>query len=593
MQMRNFPLFRLAGIFITTVFLASCKKTEINTINTVRPDFATTIEQSKIYGFITDENDLPAYHVSVKAGSSTATTNRYGYFEINNATVLQDAATVTVTKPGYFNTVKSFIANGKPVFFRIKLLPKTVTGSFNAATGGTVTTSNGLSVSLPPASVIDAATRNVYSGTVTVSAQLISAGDAEINSKMPGNLRGINHQQYVQLLTTYGMAAVELTGSSGELLQIANNKKAILTIPVPPSMSAEAPVTIPMWYFDESSGFWIEDGKAGKTGNNYIGEVSHFSFWNCDYSGPAVLFDCTVLSAAGIPVSNALVKISDVNNPANVRTGFANADGYVSGLVPANSFWLLEVFPSANCTTPGYSQLFQTGSNAISLGNIMMSQNSSMAVITGNVTDCSNAAVTNGVIYVNENNLLNIYPLNNGSFSFNRWLCNSTGSLTIFAEDITHLLQSPENNYTIQAGNNNLGTLTACSINAQEFFYYNLDGTNYTMTIPEDTLSFNGDPSWPEAWIFAKSSNAAHNYVTLQFHGSGMALGTSHNIVELYVSQVPNLRLLASPVPVYVKLTEFGLPGQFIAGNYNGTFSDLVNPLTTHSMAVKFRLKRY
>lgn len=37
----------------------------------------------------------------------------------------------------------------KPVFFRIKLLPKTIAGTIQAGSGGTVTLSNGLSIAFP------------------------------------------------------------------------------------------------------------------------------------------------------------------------------------------------------------------------------------------------------------------------------------------------------------------------------------------------------------------------------------------------------------------------------------------------------------
>jgi hypothetical protein len=35
-----------------------------------------------------------------------------------------------------------------------------------------------------------------------------------------------------------------------------------------------------LWSFDEAKGLWKEEGQAIKTGSNYVGDVSHFSFWN-------------------------------------------------------------------------------------------------------------------------------------------------------------------------------------------------------------------------------------------------------------------------------------------------------------------------
>ena len=77
---------------------------------------------------------------------------------------------VTVTMPGYFKGIKTFLATeGKSAFFRIKLLPKTIAGNIEAALGGNVTLLSGLIVSLP-ANAVNAVTNAVYTGQVKVSA---------------------------------------------------------------------------------------------------------------------------------------------------------------------------------------------------------------------------------------------------------------------------------------------------------------------------------------------------------------------------------------------------------------------------------------
>lgn len=117
---------------------------------------------------------------------------------------------------------------------------------------------------------------------------------------MPGDLRGISTDGSLKTLTTYGMAAVELTGALGELLQIAPGQKASLTMPIPVAILSNAPATIPLWSFDEAKGLWKEEGQAIKTGSNYVGDVSHFSFWNCDVPNNYVQFNCTVKNSDGI-----------------------------------------------------------------------------------------------------------------------------------------------------------------------------------------------------------------------------------------------------------------------------------------------------
>ncbi|MBL0273909.1 MAG: hypothetical protein IPQ06_12755 [Chitinophagaceae bacterium] len=57
---------------------------------------------------------------------------------------------------------------------------------------------------------------------------------------MPGDLRGLNTDGNLQLLATYGMAAVEYR-NGGELLQITSGKKALLSLPIPSSLLSIAP----------------------------------------------------------------------------------------------------------------------------------------------------------------------------------------------------------------------------------------------------------------------------------------------------------------------------------------------------------------
>lgn len=338
-------------IFTLSIFF-SCQKDISNEGGgaiVTPPDLSTKVSSS-ISGFVTDENDAAVMGAIVQFGTSTITTDKYGYFEAKNVQVVKEAAVVTVTRPGYFKGIKTYIAKeGKAAFFRIKLLPKIIAGTISAASGGTVTLSNGLSVKLPAGGIVNATTNAVYTGTVNVAATWIMPTDPDLNRIMPGDLRGINTDGALKLLQTFGMAAVELTGSGGELLQIANGQKATLSLTIPPSLITSAPTTIPLWYFDEAKGLWKEEGTATKSGNNYVGDVGHFSFWNCDTPGGFVQFDCTLKNSAGNPLPYVLVKITVVGT--NVWSyGYSDSLGYVGGGLPLNSNLLLEIIPNLGCS---------------------------------------------------------------------------------------------------------------------------------------------------------------------------------------------------------------------------------------------------
>lgn len=95
---------------------------------------------------------------------------------------------------------------------------------------------------------------------------------------MPGLLTGLNDQNQLQALQSFGMALVELKDASGNPLQIAPGKTVTLKLPAP----ADGPATIPLWHFNETYGIWVKAGVATKTGDSYTAELTHFSTWNLD-----------------------------------------------------------------------------------------------------------------------------------------------------------------------------------------------------------------------------------------------------------------------------------------------------------------------
>ena len=583
----------LLALLTATLFFISCQKdltADTGTNSGLPPDLSTKISSS-VSGFVTDENNAPVKGANVKAGTATTTTDKYGYFEILNTQVVQNAAVVTVNQPGYFKGIKTYIARtGKPAFFRIKLIPKTVAGNINASAGGAVTLTNGLSISVPANAVVNAATGAVYNGTINVAAYWLDPTSADLNNIMPGDLRGINDAGLLKGLTTFGMAAVELTGASGELLQIATGKKATLTLSIPATLLSKAPSSIPLWYFDEALGLWKQQGAAVKTGNTYIGDVSHFSFWNCDTPGSYVQFDCTVLNSNNTPLQNVLVKISVVNNPYNSAVGYTNSAGFVSGPVPDNQVLLLEVFSSLTCQIqPMYSQTFTTTNTNISLGNLIVqnSPNNYIASITGNVTNCSNNPVTDGRVLIKNGYQYYTTPVSNGSFNVSIPFCSNNISADLIAQDFTTLQESNTTTINLISGNNNIGTLNACGTSIVQFLNYSVNGANYSLAFPADNIYQSGYTYINTInYVSAYNNTLGANLYMIQ---QNIAVGVPQDLESFHCSQIPD-SLISTP-PLKVNITEYGAIGQYMSGNFAGVLHGYLNP-TNYTITCSFRVKR-
>lgn len=585
----------LAFILFTATIFTGCKN-DFNYIggNNTAPDLTTKVSSS-VSGFVTDENNQAVNLATVQVGAATITTDKYGYFEATNVDVVKTAAVVTVTKPGYFKGIKTYIAaEGKAAFFRINLIPKTNEGTFNATAGGAVTLANGLSISLPANAVINASSNAAYTGTVNVTAYWINPTGTDLPNIMPGDLRGINTAGNMQLLTTYGMAAIELTGSGGELLQIATGKKATLSLPIPSSLSTSAPASIPLWYFDEAKGLWKEEGIATKTGNSYVGEVGHFSFWNCDQPQNQVQFNCTLVDQNNLPVPYTGVRISEVSNPQNHGWGYTDITGYTSGVIPANAQLKMEVFPNGTCTgTTLYTQLFTTNNTNISLGNITINNPAFILNISGTATNCANAALNAGLVILHSGNQIYSYPVTNGAYHFNIPVCSTPATVSISVVDLNNQQTCLPMSYVLNAGNNTISNIQACGTVPVEYAYYVVNGTPYykatgnayfsqflyTPPIPQTPIDVFGvylDPfsTVPHSGFSVERSTFPINSAPL----------LSFNIYNI-VSGNPY------PNPITVYYTEFGNIGQYIAGNFSGTIRNNSTNVD-YNINCSFRIKR-
>lgn len=585
------PIFALIGFFMC-VFFFSCQKdfSGSNGTGSETADFTSKVTASLVSGFVTNDNNNAVMGATVRLGTNTVTTDKYGYFEFRNTEVIKTAALVTVTHSGYFNGIKTFIgANNKGAFFRVKLIPKTTAGSFNAATGGSVQLTNGLRITLPASGVMNANTLAYYTGNVSVSASWLDPSSLDLPLTMPGDLRGISTDGALKALTTYGMIAVELRGSAGELLQVATGSKAGIEMPIPPTHIATAPATIPLWYFDEAKGLWKEEGQATKTGSSYIGDVSHFSFWNCDVPNNYVQLTCTIQDNNGNPVAHAYVRLSETGNPNNAAGGFTDSAGYVGGAVPPNKTLVMNVYASYSCFTPAYTQSVTTTNQNIALGVINIPAGT-LASVSGNLTTCNNTPVTDGYIMMLYNNQYFRKTVTAaGAFNFTTALCGASQPVSFVAVDNAAQQQGSLVNYTLVTGNNPVGTLQACGTAIPEFLNYSINGgATVNFTPPGDSLAYY--PNATSAFSIYANRAGTTSFATLQATLNGIAPGSSQTLISFRALQLPQQPTI--PNPITVNITEFGNVGQFISGNFSGTLADPSPPNTTYTVTCSFRVRR-
>ena len=289
-----------------------------------------------VNGHVVDEYGNNVAGASVRLGNSHTQTDAGGYFTFSSIPV-DSTALVLVEKAGFFNGSRSLMARSNGNYrVNIRLIEKIISGSFDAASGGTVTTNLGGSIVFSPASIAELS-GSPYSGAVRVAAYAYNPAGPFFNELMPGALRGVRNSGERTLMQSFAMMAVELIGSGGQKLQLAASKTATVNFPIPAALRTTAPSGIPLWYFDEGDGLWKEEGNATRNGTQYTGTVRHFSFWNCDIPLPSVLFDATFISSGNVGLEGLFVELASLAD-TNIRSGgITDGNGFVQGLIPSNT----------------------------------------------------------------------------------------------------------------------------------------------------------------------------------------------------------------------------------------------------------------
>ncbi len=586
-------LYWLFSVIVISILFFQCQK-EVNF--TGGPDTSVPVApdpiSAGIQGYITDENDQAAAGVLVTAGSSTITTDANGYFHISKTTLDKNTSLVTAEKEGYFKGYRVLAATSGCNQVAIKLIRKDIAGTLSSSSGGEASLSNGAKVNLPANGVVVASSNNAYSGDVKVYASYIDPSSTDIAKKVPGSFTANSKDGKRVTLASYGMLAVELNSASGERLQIKNGSVATLTIPIPSRSIASAPATIPLWYIDEKTGIWQEEGTATRQGSTYVGEVKHFSFWNADQPFDAAQLSLALHTTDDKPVVYGIVKLlaADTTNFSSMAFGYTDSLGQVTGTVPAHTNLTLQVLN--NCGTIVYTQSIPAISSTTNLGVIKINLTSSMLTFQGVLLNCNNQPVTNGYAVVSLGNDTRYVSTDaTGKYSTIYFLCSaSVSTATVVGVNNDDQQQGDPANISINFPLTDAGSVIACGISANEYINYKLDGIDYT--IDNSNTSDPNRDSAVNGYLFNGYITSINGYDSQTSNSisfrSVTANATGTFPLTTLLAQSNDSTQLKQPFDI--TFTKFpNTAGEFFEGNFSG---DYTQGAVSHTISATFRARR-
>lgn len=491
---------------LVSIGLSSCHK-DIEEVGETTTTPVTAVDvmnltQADVVGYIYDESDTPMADVDVSILGNSTRTNEFGVFVFRNTDLDANGTYITATKSGYILGSDRIYPDKADVNHSyIKMMRLTSTTTVNGANGGNTVVQGGGIITFGANTIVNS-NGVLHAGTVTVTAKRIATDDPDLADVMPGGLIAEDKEGYTRVLGTFGMVAVELRDANGNELNLEDGAEATIQFPIAQSQLSSAPDQIALWSFDEAKGLWIEEGFATRQGNNYVGQVQHFSFWNCDAPFPLIHVCGTVLNADGTPAENISIEVvADVLYP--IGYGVTDSEGRFCGKMPKGKELTITIF-YPGCEQGGFIYTVgpfdsDTELDPVSLNNV------NNGFITGTVL-CGGAPVPNASVVVNIDEQTLVYLADeNGNYSFNTSIfgCESIQTSSIFGiNNLTNEASSAQEFDVNENASIDLNTCGGCEMTIAtsigtddvcdiESYYASVDvtGANGTLTYSWDNGS--------------------------------------------------------------------------------------------------------
>lgn len=568
---KKITFFTAMIIFIGVALFSSCKKdsTDDNGGGDTPPPTTTT---SIISGIVVDLNNSPIQGATVTLeGSSVAskTTNEYGAFYFHNAPT-GNRVSVRFEKNNYLKVVRSETrpSNGVVMIHATMISensPISIVGTISGTTGGDVNLfAHNTKVSFAPNSIVDAS-GNTFTGNAKVSLAYLDPSQDDFARLIPGgDMAATNTANANGYLYSYGIIKVELKDDAGNPLQLKDeaSSNAQIEVGVPSSMQGAAPATIPLWYFDQVKGRWIEEGFATLTGEKYIGSVSHFTDWNCDvWSEEQATITGTVTDVYGIPVAGVRIKTGQ-------SFAYTNSQGVYSRIVPSGfdlnvtilNYYGHTEMKSAGVLSPGQTKTvdFEIPQMNYLYGRIVNCSNTPVAGTIG--ASWGNTEVSS-IVQTTDGNFRIPIPQNNESLTIWAYTGTAYTSIYYYASFINFADTMPDIFLCDMATGANEFTINGAGFSNQTFSNFNI-----TKTAVYSEFNENGQ-IWKDT------------YVNIEGEDGRISINFNDKITGTYTANdcwgsIQNLNATQNYynfTTLTINVSKYGNVGQLVEGTFSGS----------------------
>jgi len=228
--------------------------------------------------------------------SSELSASGNGNYQLNKIPELAELV-LQLEKSGYASQIKPVSTLTATQTLRIEpivMIKQQNPINFSADTEADISGKDGAKVLVEASAFVDA-NGNAVSGEIELRMTPVDVSSAAGIQAFPGSFSGIlDDGSSTPIIVSFGTTEYNFS-QNGEPLQLAPGQTAVIDMPMyvanyPNGDAINIGDEIPLWYLDEETGIWQQEGvgevianQASSVGLSMRATVSHFSWWNADY----------------------------------------------------------------------------------------------------------------------------------------------------------------------------------------------------------------------------------------------------------------------------------------------------------------------
>jgi hypothetical protein len=515
----------LITLFLVVFFFNGCKKGENANEIIPPPKTELGVDEVAISGSIKNPDGSDAEGVEVAIDGHKIITPASGFFEFAGKVSNADKVKLSVSKNGYFKYTKilTLEENSTMADLLYYLAPEQTTGSFESASGGTVTASYATLVFQPNSFAKEDGSS--YNGNVSVKMPYDILSDYE--NKLPGDNRASTAANEKVVIERWGGMNVRVYNDAGQPLKLikpVSYKYKIDWRYVYIYNSKQA--RMKLWNYNEADDTWKEAGDVTMNGQYFSGSTSSLSYLQW-----------------GIPYPQALLRayVGDANSNAasffKIGCGLDEFNGTGLSGVKINSKGIALMYVAANVPVRTY---IVTPCNdfldALLLNPIATDKKAEqrftvnlapyITTFEGKLEDCDFKGVKGRAEYTFDGKKMTSV-LDNGNFKFTFLHCHSisyfAGKLTVYDEQ--NKVIHTNDTYLIGAGIKNNYSATLCAKQQTGKITVVVQGKTYTFETPKDNVLFSDTyDNYGNLMTLLQADNASRKesfYLTYPGHVGG------------------------------------------------------------------------